>query len=121
MKKQTNPSIKAHLLRSAFYLLLLLGTCAIPLALAQPNAVKQTNPRYRDSSSTTNNVQVTFAPANTITVTSTADSGFGTLRQALADALNGDTINFDLPIGFHTIILSTGELLVNKNITISGP
>jgi VCBS repeat protein len=35
MKKQTNPTIKAHLIRSAFYLLLLLAVCAIPIALAQ--------------------------------------------------------------------------------------
>ena len=35
MKKQLNPTIKAHLIRSAFYLLLLLGVCAIPFALAQ--------------------------------------------------------------------------------------
>ena len=37
MKKQINPSIKAHLIRSAFYLLLLLAVCAIPFALAQRN------------------------------------------------------------------------------------
>jgi hypothetical protein len=35
MKKQINPTIKAHLIRSAFYLLLLLGVLAIPFALAQ--------------------------------------------------------------------------------------
>ena len=35
MKKQINPTIKAHLTRSAFYLLLLLAVCAIPFALAQ--------------------------------------------------------------------------------------
>src|SRR5438034_1159390 len=35
MKKQTEPNIKAHLLRGAFYVLLLLGVCAIPFALAQ--------------------------------------------------------------------------------------
>ena len=35
MKKQTNPNIKAHLIQSAFYLLLLLAVCAIPFALAQ--------------------------------------------------------------------------------------
>ena len=35
MKKQINPTIKAHLLRSAFYLLLLVAVCAIPFALAQ--------------------------------------------------------------------------------------
>jgi hypothetical protein len=35
MKKQIHPSIKAHLLRSALYLLLLVAVCAIPFALAQ--------------------------------------------------------------------------------------
>src|SRR5947207_1089889 len=37
MKKQTNPNIKAHLIRSAFYVLLLLAVCVIPFALGQRN------------------------------------------------------------------------------------
>src|SRR4029077_4680832 len=37
MKKQINPTIKAHLTRGAFYLLLLVAVCAIPFALAQRN------------------------------------------------------------------------------------
>ena len=41
MKKQINPTIKAHLIRGAFYLLLLLAVCAIPFALAQRNAAKR--------------------------------------------------------------------------------
>src|SRR6266478_3447017 len=41
MKKQINPTIKAHLIRSAFYLLLLIAVCAIPFALAQRNATKR--------------------------------------------------------------------------------
>src|SRR6516162_4460538 len=41
MKKQINPTIKAHLIRGAFYLLLLLAVCAIPFALAQRNATKR--------------------------------------------------------------------------------
>src|SRR5215472_7695190 len=41
MKKQINPSIKAHLLWSALILLSLLAVCAIPFALAQRNAAKQ--------------------------------------------------------------------------------
>jgi N-acetylneuraminic acid mutarotase len=40
MKKQINPTIKAHLLRGAFYLPLLLAICAIPFALAQRNTNK---------------------------------------------------------------------------------
>jgi len=41
MKKQINPTIKAHLIRGAFYLLLLLAVCAIPFVLARA-ATKRT-------------------------------------------------------------------------------
>jgi len=58
------------------------------------------------------------AQAATITVTNTNDSGAGSLRQAIADAVNGDTIDFGVT---GTITLTTGELLVNKGITIHGP
>lgn len=37
MKKQINPAIKAHLIRSASYVLLLVAICVIPFALAQRN------------------------------------------------------------------------------------
>jgi hypothetical protein len=40
MKKQINPTIKAHLIRSACYLILLLAVSAIPFALAQRGASK---------------------------------------------------------------------------------
>src|SRR5882724_5317651 len=56
--------------------------------------------------------------ADTITVTNTNDSGSGSLRQALADANDGDTIDFAVT---GTIGLTSGELLVDKTITISGP
>src|SRR5881275_2250201 len=58
------------------------------------------------------------AHANIITVTNTNDSGPGSLRQALADANDGDTINFAVT---GTIGLTSGELLAAKDITISGP
>ena len=44
MKKQINPTIKAHLIRGAFYLLLLVAVCAIPFALAQRNTIKRGQP-----------------------------------------------------------------------------
>jgi hypothetical protein len=56
--------------------------------------------------------------ATTITVTNTNDSGPGSLRQALAIANDGDAINFTVT---GTIALTSGELLVDKNVTISGP
>ena len=42
MKKQTNQTTKAHLIRGAFYLLLLSAMCAIPFALAQRNEAQRT-------------------------------------------------------------------------------
>jgi len=59
--------------------------------------------------------------AATIMVANTNDSGTGSLRQALADAVDGDTINFDSPLNGQTITLTSGELLVSKSVTINGP
>jgi hypothetical protein len=89
---------KEHLNRGAFYLLLLIGICLIPFALAQRTTWR--------------------TPVNIITVTNLNDSGPGSLRQALADASDGDTINFAMS---GTISLTSGELVIDKNITISGP
>src|SRR5438552_14167856 len=91
-------AVKERLNRGAFYLALLVDICLIPFALAQRIARR--------------------APANTITVTNTNDSGPGSLRQALLDANDGDTIEFALN---GTINLTSGELVIDKNVTISGP
>ena len=100
MKIQIAPSIRAHLIRGAFYLLLLSAVCVIPLAPAQRIPTKANR------------------PADTITVTNTNDSGPGSLRQALVDANDGDTINFAVT---GTINLTSGELVIDKSITIAGP
>src|SRR5262245_38703541 len=60
----------------------------------------------------------------TFTVTSTADSGSGTLRQAIADANNAggpDTIAFNVAgSGVHTITLATGLPAITSPVTIDG-
>src|SRR6478752_3663982 len=61
------------------------------------------------------------AYATTITVTNTNDSGPGSLRQALVDSQDGDTIDFDPSLKGQTISLTSAELVSNKSIIISGP
>ena len=100
MTKNTKLPIRAHLLRGALYLLLLLAVSLIPFALAQRTTTKGNR------------------SATTITVTNTNDSGPGSLRQALVDANDGDTIEFAVT---GTIGLTNGELLVARSITIAGP
>jgi hypothetical protein len=61
--------------------------------------------------------------AATLVVYNTNDSGAGSLRQAIADdaAMGGaNTIMFSNSVT-GTIILATGELLINNNVTILGP
>jgi len=55
----------------------------------------------------------------THTVTSTADSGAGTLRDLVSIAASGDTIEFDAGLG--PITLSGSYITINKNLTVSDP
>src|SRR6476646_3387226 len=64
-------------------------------------------------------LNTTSAGAATITVTNGNDSGSGSLRQAIADASPGDTIDFAPSVT--TVNLTSDELLIDKNLTITGP
>jgi hypothetical protein len=63
---------------------------------------------------------------STLKVTNNLDSGAGSLRYEIAQAQSNDTVLFDFgnkqanstP---HTITLTSGELSINKNLTIQGP
>jgi len=56
--------------------------------------------------------------AATVTVNNRNDNGPGSLRRAIQNAGAGDTIGFSIA---GTITLTSGELLVNKSLTIAGP
>jgi predicted outer membrane repeat protein len=49
------------------------------------------------------------------------DSGAGSLRAEIGKAHNGDTIVFAPSLSGATIFLTSGELLIQKNLTIAGP
>ncbi len=60
------------------------------------------------------------ALANTFTVINTADSGPGSLRDAVATAVAGDTIRFDSSMDMIPITLTSGEITLNRDLVIIG-
>ncbi|HWR42970.1 right-handed parallel beta-helix repeat-containing protein [Sporomusa sp.] len=57
--------------------------------------------------------------SSSIKVMSDDDSGSGSLRDAISTAVSGDTIIFDPAID--TIKLTSGQIKIDKNLTINGP
>ena len=55
-----------------------------------------------------------------VTVTNTADKGSGSLREAIATAKPGDTIQFNKGLAGKTITLKSGQLTLTKDLTIDG-
>ena len=64
-------------------------------------------------------LSVGVAGAATITVANTNDAGAGSLREAIASAASGDTVSFAAGVT-GTIVLTSGELGIDKDLTISG-
>ena len=60
------------------------------------------------------------ARAATLVVTTTADSGAGSLRQSVASANPGDTITFGTSLAGQAIGLTSGAIVLSNNITIDG-
>jgi hypothetical protein len=56
-----------------------------------------------------------------VIVSNTDDAGAGSLRQTIADAAAGSVIHFDASIAGKTIVLSTGQIQIDKSLTIEGP
>ncbi len=57
----------------------------------------------------------------TLTVLNNADSGAGSLRDTIATATSGDRIVFDSSLRGQTIVLTGGELAIDKSLDIRGP
>jgi filamentous hemagglutinin family protein len=87
------------------------------------------NLEYRTGANTVTTIFNNAATQNyndalaTLTVLNTLDSGAYSLRNQIAAAFASDTIKFDTTGVFatpQTITLTSGELLINKNLTIQG-
>lgn len=58
--------------------------------------------------------------ATTLLVTSAADSGSGSLRDTIAGASDGDTIQFDPALNGQAIILTGTELAIGRILQLMG-
>jgi len=133
MKKQINPNTKAHLIRGAFYLLLLIAACAIPFALAQRNVAKQgvakpgvakpaakSNAIHAQKSST-----LTSAPASVCT-TYTTSTSTDTIVPGDTDTGNHcddctTSITFPFPVSLYgTSGYTSGFVSSNGNLQLTG-
>jgi hypothetical protein len=138
MKKQSNPSIKAQLLRSALIVLSLFAIGAIPFSLAQSRNRGTTKPSltkpathptpfatvglWETAQKPANGVNTGTFPFFVFTVTNTNDSGPGSLRQAIMDAnVAGGSITFNIPgVGVHTISPVTALPSLSNAVIIDG-
>jgi hypothetical protein len=62
-------------------------------------------------------VEAAWPPTNTV-VTTAADSGPGSLRHAIEHYPSGSTIGFSSNLSGATVLLTGGELMLNKSLTI---
>ena len=75
-----------------------------------------------NSSTCTFTVTVNATPClSEITVVNTANAGPGSLRQAVADVCPGGLITFDPALNGQTLVLTSGELVIDRSLTILGP
>lgn len=64
--------------------------------------------------------QIRLTCSSDVTVTSTADSGAGSLRKALGSVCVGGTVRFAPALAGQTITLTSGPLTLGKNVTLDG-
>lgn len=86
---------------------------------ADGNGTNEATTQTDDPNTSGADATVFVVCAATHVVTTNADSGAGSLRQAVADACPGTSITFSGVVS--PIILTGGEIQLNKDLTITGP
>src|SRR5260370_15670846 len=95
-------------------------SCRTPGLASRPASNRRACPVQRSIRPCLEALEDRWVPS-TLTVTNTLDSGAGSLRAEIAAAHTNDTIVFATSLDGQTITLTSGELLIKHNLTISGP
>jgi hypothetical protein len=93
------------------------------LAVVPPTTSVDTTDNWVENNSVQSFSTWTFSTCAQV-VANTADSGAGSLRQAVIDSCPGGTITFDTAGVFatpQTITLTSGEIVIDRSLTITGP
>jgi hypothetical protein len=114
MKKQINPTTKAYLIQSAFYVLLLLAVCAIPFALAQRNTTKRavTKPKVATARAATSRLPDDAAPA-TKGKAKVPSTRFSNLFGARSSRPTGVGCFYDFTVGTDTFVPGVDDIGVS--------
>jgi hypothetical protein len=110
------------------YLPVVTDNCGVTLSPSGPvvsdpiicNGIRTYTYIYTDCELNSQDWVFTYTVLHSTVVKNTNDSGNGSLRDVIACALDGETITFDPSLSGQTITLTTGEILINKNLTIQG-
>ena len=108
------------------------NTGVVSITNAQPEGTHTIIVRATDSCGVSSDASFTVTVSNALNfvVTTNANSGAGSLRQAIADAPSGATITFDMtrvvsPIALRSFMIGpepiSGGLVINKDLIIVGP
>ncbi len=86
-----------------------------------PTNVGTDTPDPNDENNSAITIVTVASCINAVSVATNADAGTGSLRQAVLDVCPGGTIVFDMSQVTSPITLTSGELLIDKDLTIQGP
>lgn len=126
----TNPGYVAEYNYTTHPLITALNETQLELYRRDDNSVQTWNNLSATTNTSTDNVTasgnngqgefILGRNTHSTIVSNTNDSGCGSLREAVELANSGDVVYFEPSINSDTIVLTSSQILINKNLTIQG-
>lgn len=126
----TNPGYVAEYKYTSHPLITALNETQLELYRRADNSIQTWNSLSATTNTTTDNVTasgntgqkeyILGRNTHSTIVSNTNDDGCGSLRKAVELANSGDIVRFESTINSNTITLTSGQILIDKNLTIQG-